>query len=235
MRLTVVGCAGSFPGPDSPASCYLVEAEETGPNGDRRTWRVVLDLGNGALGALQRYIDPLDLDAILLTHLHPDHCLDVCSLHVLHRYHPERGAEYTDAGPLHLYGPPDTERRLSLAYEADAAKQEDADGEWASGFRAGFHFHTLQEGHDVRVGPLRITPVPMCHPVPTFGLRVAGPAEDGTGEVTIAYTGDTDVCENLDTLAVGADVLLAEASFAHGRAEAPGLHLTGRQAGQVAG
>ena len=52
MRLTVVGCSGSLAGPDSPASCYLVEAEHEG-----RTWRVVLDLGNGALGPLQRHLD----------------------------------------------------------------------------------------------------------------------------------------------------------------------------------
>ena len=45
MRLTVIGCAGSFPGPDSPASCYLVEADG---------FRMLLDLGNGALGGLQR-------------------------------------------------------------------------------------------------------------------------------------------------------------------------------------
>ena len=45
MRLTVVGCSGSFAGPDSPASSYLVQAEDDG-----RTWSVVLDLGNGALG-----------------------------------------------------------------------------------------------------------------------------------------------------------------------------------------
>ena len=56
MRLTVVGCSGSYPGPDSPASCYLLEADDA----DGRTWRVLLDLGNGALGALQRYVDPLD-------------------------------------------------------------------------------------------------------------------------------------------------------------------------------
>ena len=45
MRLTVIGCSGSYPGPDSPASSYLVEAED-----DDRTWRILLDLGSGALG-----------------------------------------------------------------------------------------------------------------------------------------------------------------------------------------
>ena len=52
LRLTVVGCSGSYPGPASPASCYLLEAPD--PDRPGRTWRVLLDLGSGALGALQR-------------------------------------------------------------------------------------------------------------------------------------------------------------------------------------
>ena len=61
MRVTVVGCSGSFPGPDSPASCYLLEAEE---------FRLVIDLGNGALGTLQRFAGLFSIDAICLSHLH---------------------------------------------------------------------------------------------------------------------------------------------------------------------
>ena len=53
-KVTVVGCSGSYPGPESPASCYLLEADQDG-----RTYRILLDLGNGALGQLHRYADPL--------------------------------------------------------------------------------------------------------------------------------------------------------------------------------
>ena len=53
MRLTIVGCSGSYAGPASPASCYLVQEEQDG-----RTWSLLLDLGSGALGALQRHLDP---------------------------------------------------------------------------------------------------------------------------------------------------------------------------------
>ena len=83
VRLTVIGCSGSYPGPDSPASCYLLEQEHEG-----RTWRVLMDLGSGALGALQRYVDPLSIDAVLLSHLHADHCLDLCGYYVMRKYHP---------------------------------------------------------------------------------------------------------------------------------------------------
>ena len=87
MRLTIVGCSGSYPGPDSPASCYLLEAEHDDGSGSR-TWRVLVDLGSGALGALQRYADPLSIDAVLLSHLHADHCLDLAGFYVLRKYHP---------------------------------------------------------------------------------------------------------------------------------------------------
>ena len=75
MRLTVIGASGSYPGPDSPASCYLLEAEYEG-----RPWRLLVDMGSGALGVLHRYVDPASVEAVLLSHLHADHCLDLVSL-----------------------------------------------------------------------------------------------------------------------------------------------------------
>ena len=107
MRLTVVGCSGSYPGPDSPASCYLVEADHDG-----RTWRILLDLGSGALGALHRYVDPLAVDGVFLSHLHADHCLDLCGYYVMRKYHP------TGAQPqIPVWGPPGTAERMARAYD----------------------------------------------------------------------------------------------------------------------
>ena len=83
VKLTIVGCAGSFPSAESPASCYLIEAPYEG-----RTYRLVVDLGSGALGALQRYVDLRDVDAVALSHLHPDHCFDLSGLYVVSKYHP---------------------------------------------------------------------------------------------------------------------------------------------------
>ena len=80
MRVTVVGCAGSFPGPDSPASCYLLEAEG---------YRMVIDLGNGALGVLQRFAGLFSIDAICLSHLHADHCIDLGVYWVARQYSPD--------------------------------------------------------------------------------------------------------------------------------------------------
>jgi ribonuclease BN (tRNA processing enzyme) len=89
-----------------------------------------------------------------------------------------------------------------------------------------FEFH--EYAGPVEVGPLRIEPVRVAHPVPAFGLRVTAQGR------TLAYTGDTGPCDALDRLAAGADLLLAESSFRHGEDNPDDLHLTGREAGEVA-
>jgi ribonuclease BN (tRNA processing enzyme) len=206
MRLTVIGCSGSYPGPDSPASCYLLEQEEGG-----RTWRVLLDLGNGALGALHRYVDPLTIDAVLLSHLHADHCLDLCGYYVMRKYHP------TGHQPLiPVWGPDGTAERMARAYDLplDPGMTEEFD------FRA---WHG-----PVEIGPFAVTPVPVAHPVAAYGLRVEA------GGATLAYTGDTGPTPVLDELARDADLFLAEASFRTGEEVPPDLHLTGADGGAVA-
>jgi ribonuclease BN (tRNA processing enzyme) len=210
MRLTVIGCSGSFPGPASPASCYLLEADDAAG----RPWRVLLDLGSGALGPLQHHLDPRQVDAVLLSHLHPDHCLDLCGLYVARRYHPHA----TGTDQLTVYGPARTLDRLVHGY--------DLDGEADLG--AMLKVHQWQHGQPLSVGPFTVTPLRVEHPVEAYGLRIE---LDGA---VLAYTGDTDTCPALLDLARDADLLLAEASFQEGRDLTRGIHLTGRRAGEVA-
>jgi ribonuclease BN (tRNA processing enzyme) len=208
-----VGCAGSFPSPDSPASCYLVEADDA----DGRTWRLVLDLGSGALGPLQRHA-PLDgLDAVVLSHLHPDHISDICGLYVARRYRPGGPVP----GSLPVYGPAGTAERVRRMYGGDP-----------TGLAETFDVRELSDGRSVTLGPLTLTPYRVEHPVEAYGLRVE--AQAGRRTEVLAYTGDTDTCEGLLPLAKGADLLLAEASFQEGRDEARGVHLTGLRAGLAA-
>jgi ribonuclease BN (tRNA processing enzyme) len=200
MQVTIVGWAGSFPGPQSPASCYLIDT------GD---FRLVLDLGNGAVGALQQYTGLADVDAICLSHLHADHCIDMVGYSVFQNYHP--------AGPrprIPVYGPAGTQERLARALGSDHLGMSDA-----------FDFTTLAPG-PVEIGPLRLTAGRMSHPVETLGFRI-----EHAGQA-LAYSADTGPADELVRLAAGADVLLCEASFVDGPDLPPDLHLTARQAAE---
>jgi ribonuclease BN (tRNA processing enzyme) len=207
MRLTIVGCSGSYPGPDSPASCYLVEAEQGG-----RTWRLVLDLGNGALGALHRYADPFAVDAVLLSHLHADHCIDLTSYYVLRKYHPD-GAR----PPIPVYGPDGTPGRLARAYDLPKSP----------GMNEELIFHHFP-ADPFAIGPFTVTAVAVAHPVPAYAMRIEA---DGR---TLTYSGDTGVCPELVACARDADLFLCEASFLEGHDNPPDLHLTGAEAGSAA-
>jgi ribonuclease BN (tRNA processing enzyme) len=204
MRLTIVGCSGSFPGPGNAASCYLVEAEGH---------RVLLDLGNGALGALAGHINIYDVGAVLVSHLHPDHCFDLASFYVARRYHPD------GAFPrIPVFGSPGIGARLAQAYGMDRPE----------GMQLEFDFHEWSEGATYEVGPLRVTVARVAHPVECYAMRVE---HDGS---SLVYSGDTGASDALVSLAQGADLLLCEASFVEGADNPPALHLTGKQAGEHA-
>jgi ribonuclease BN (tRNA processing enzyme) len=172
---------------------------------------VLLDLGSGALGVLQRHIDPVTVDAVLLSHLHADHCLDLCGFYVLRKYHP--------TGPqprIPVWGPVDTAVRMAKAYDLD----EDP------GMNEEFDFRPYTGL--LQVGPFTVTATQVVHPVTAYGLRIQA---DGR---TLAYSGDTGTCPALVATARDADVFLCEASFVEGPFNPPDLHLTGAEAGRMA-
>ncbi|MPZ26194.1 MAG: MBL fold metallo-hydrolase [Micromonosporaceae bacterium] len=147
MRLTVLGCAGSFPGPESACSAYLVEAEG---------FRLLVDFGTGSLSALQRYAGLMAVDAILLTHLHCDHILDAVSFVVVRRYAP--GAPLP---PIPMYAPAGAPDRLAAAYSPDQSPLDDV-----------YTFYGLQPG-TFPIGPFTVTVDRVNHPVETYGVRLA--------------------------------------------------------------
>jgi ribonuclease BN (tRNA processing enzyme) len=202
MRLTVVGCSGSAPGPSSAASCYLVEHDG---------FSLLLDLGSGAFGALLAHVDPASVDAVYLSHLHADHCLDIAPFIVWHRY-----SGQSSGLPMPLYAPVGADRRLALAYDGDGAPIDDVFDVMAIGAGAW------------ELGPFEVTTARTAHPVECYAVRLRA------GGRSLVYTGDTGPCPEVVTLAAGADVLLAEAAYPEVEGLPPGLHLTGRQAGEHA-
>ncbi|GGM41048.1 MBL fold metallo-hydrolase [Longimycelium tulufanense] len=208
MILTILGCSGSVPGPNVPASGYLVEAGGT---------QAALDFGNGVLAALSARRDPFSLDALLLSHLHPDHCADMSALTVLRRYHPERRPGHR----LPVYGPVETADRLAAAY---APSDEERLGTDLSDV---FDFRVLDD-NTFRIGTLTVTTARVVHPCEAYGFRIE---HDGA---VLAYTGDTGTCSAVVELARDADLLLAEATWTHREDNPPDLHLSGREAGELA-
>jgi ribonuclease BN (tRNA processing enzyme) len=146
MRLTVLGCAGSFPGPESACSAYLVEADG---------FRLLVDFGPGSLSALQRYAGLHTIDAILITHLHCDHVLDACSYVVVRRYAPD--GPYP---PLPVYAPAGAPERIAAAYSTPDGPVDDV-----------YTFYGLQPG-TFPIGPFTVTVDRVSHPVETYGVRL---------------------------------------------------------------
>jgi ribonuclease BN (tRNA processing enzyme) len=197
VDLIVLGCSGSYGAPAGGAcSGYLVR------DGDTNIW---LDCGNGTFPRLQEHIAVEDLSAVVITHLHPDHCVDLYSLHVLVRYG-------SDVANLPVYAPPEAEQRLGALVN-----------DWGDAFV----WHTIDGAAKTTVGDLRLQFSRTDHPPPTFAVELA------SGEKRMVYTSDTGPGWSVDAFDPGADLVLSEATYLHDDRQSP-IHLSARQAGDAA-
>ena len=199
----MLGCAGTFPGPDSSCSGYLLEADG---------YRLVIDLGAGVLGQLQKHIGLLDVDAVYISHLHADHCIDLVAYSYARRYHPNGTPP-----ALPVYGPAGTRQRILDSYEAPPE----------NGLEDVYDFREVAPGAR-QLGPFTVTAARVNHPVECHGLRL-----EAAGR-SLAYSADTGESDVLVDLASGVDTFLCEASWASAQGQPPDIHLSGRQAGEHA-
>lgn len=201
MRLRVLGCSGTYPTPWSPSSGYVIEDA---------TASVWLDCGTGTFAALQQVRDYTSIDALVLSHLHSDHCLDIYPLYYALRFNPE-------ARRLPVYCPSGTEDQLAQLLVGDTACK----------LNYIFDFRYVKPGETVEVGDVRLDFAITDHPVPTHAVRAESP------EGILTYSADTGPGMDLDVFARDSDVLLCEASYQNNDCGAP-LHLTAEQAGEYA-
>ncbi|GKQ38829.1 MBL fold metallo-hydrolase [Streptomyces sp. A012304] len=201
MRLTVLGGCGAWPTATQACSGYLVEHEG---------FRLLVDPGYATFPRLLRYGGADTVDAVLVSHGHPDHCADLNPL--------LRARALSDAPPppLPLYAPPGA---------LDAVLALDRPGMLAGAH----HLREFTPGEGFEIGPFTVGTRLLPHFVPNAGLRIATP------DAVLVYTGDTGPSEEIPRLAEGADIFLSEATYAHQvpEADAPYL-LTARLAGRYA-
>lgn len=190
MRLTILGNNGPFPAPGGATSGYLLTSRET---------RICFDLGSGTLQRLTALMPPEELDALVLSHWHYDHCADVLAL----IYRLEACAQR----PLHVYAPVDETSLVRKAVQACGKMV----------------LHDIDDSVFI-VGDLRIQAFPARHPVTAVMYRVEGEGKVFcyTGD-TNTVEGLTDFADHADFLL--ADGLFTDAAWAEGKPHLSARHV----------
>lgn len=207
LRLTVLGCGTASPHPAWPASGYLIEWGETS---------ILLDVGQGVVRRLQRTMRPAELSAVIVSHMHADHYLDLVGLRYLFPW------GETASGRLRVHVPPGGRERI----DALAA----AISERAGFFDMSYAIDEYDPDASLAVGPLVVRFFPGRHYVPAWGVTVEAP--DGS---RLAYTGDTGPSDTVVDAVQGADLLLVEATLQEASDDDPERgHLTPQEAVSMA-
>ena len=202
MRLTVLGAGPAYSDrPGSSGACYLLSEGAT---------HILLDLGQGSFPRIFEHVRPADLAAIAISHLHPDHFIDLVPLRHYLRY------EFTPSLRIRVLGPSALADRLDALHAAPGFSAEALDTE------------TLGTGPH-RLGPLEITARLVTHTDESYAIRVAGPSGPG-----LVYSGDCGRGSDIAPLVQPGDIILTEVSFGPGPVP-PGVpHLDGPSAGRLA-
>ncbi|WP_175988267.1 MBL fold metallo-hydrolase [Bacillus sp. Marseille-Q1617] len=199
MKLTIIGHWGGYPKAGEASTGYLLEH-----NG----FTLLVDCGSGVLSHLQKYIDPTELDAVLISHYHPDHIADIGVLQhaLLIQYFLGKSK-----GTLPVYG-----------------HDEDAQGFKSLTYKQFMKAHPYNEKSELTIGPFSVTFVKTKHPVPCYGMRIEA---DGK---SIFYTADSSYKDSFVPFGKDADLLLCECNF-YGDMDASGAgHMTSLDAGKLA-
>jgi ribonuclease BN (tRNA processing enzyme) len=203
MRLTVLGAGPAYTDrPGATGACYLVSEGRT---------HLLLDLGQGSFPRIFEHIPPTDLAAVVISHLHPDHFIDLVSLRHYLRY------EFEPPRRIRVLGP------AALAARLDALH--------GYPFCEGVLDTEVLGAGPHRVGELEVTARLVTHTDESYAIRVAPASGAGPG---LVYSGDCGVAMDIAPLVVPGDTLLSEVSFGPGPVPAGVPHLDGGAVGELA-
>jgi len=204
VDLTVIGAGPSYTDrPLAVGAAYLLVADDH---------RLLLDMGHGSFAGLASRIDPARLDAIVVSHLHPDHFIDLVALRHYLRWEPPAGRRARVIAPAGLAG------RIDALHAEPGFTAEALDVE------------VLEAGR-CTAGPFVIDVARVTHTDSSFGFRVA---TDTRPEPGLVYSGDCGRAEDLEALIHPGDTLLTEVSFGPGPVPVGAVHLDGPMVGSLA-
>lgn len=197
LTVTVLGASGTYAGADGACTGFLVRSAGA---------TVLMDAGPGTLANLQHHVRPDQLDAVVLSHCHPDHWLELPVLRNALKY-------VLACHGVQLFCTAET---LDMAQHLTDGKLSDT-----------FVPHVITDGSTFEVADQRWRCSRTDHPVETMGLRV------DAGGRSLGYTADTGPGWSVGELG-RVDTVLSEATFLHDAPERNPVHLSARQAGQLA-
>lgn len=200
MKLTILGCMGGYPTKDVGTTAYLLTSDD---------FRLLIDVGSNALLSLEHHLDPLDLDALILTHYHADHIADLGVLQ--YTFQLKEPAEGKSKKILPIYGHTESEffRLLAMPEVSEGIAYAPEE--------------TLE------LGPFRIQFLKTIHPVPCYALRIE---EIATGKVFV-FGADSAYLAAFVPFAKDADLFLADANLFNGN-ERHHAHMTAGEVGAIA-
>ncbi|GBE23597.1 MAG TPA: MBL fold metallo-hydrolase [Actinobacteria bacterium] len=203
MRLTVLGSNGTFSTPGRPTSGYLIR------HADTRIW---VDTGPGTFAALQTVIDYRTIDAVVVTHVHADHSVDLFGFYHAVKYGPDGNA------PIPVFCPEGLQEQVTCYL---GGPEHDPAGT--------FDFRICDDGSAATVGSIGLKFSRTDHGVPTLAVRA-----EADGRVLV-YSSDTGPAGDWARLAERADLFVCEATYQGAAEDKPWpQHLTAAEAGEIA-
>ena len=201
MKIRVLGYYGGFPAKGIGTSGYLLTSGN---------YRLLIDCGSGVLLELEKYLDPIKLSAVILSHYHHDHTADVGVLQYYWQLHPKNRKEPV----LPIYG--NTEDPLNFGGLT-----------WMHSTKGVGYSATSR----LTLGPLTITFQRTHHPVPAFAMRIV---ERRTNQ-TLVFTADSNYFDQLAKFAKNADLLITDTNcYASQNQITPRWHMTSTECGELA-
>jgi ribonuclease BN (tRNA processing enzyme) len=217
VRITVLGKSPSWQDVDGACSGYLVEEQG---------FHLLVDCGNGVFSKLRRFVDYVDVDAVVISHLHADHFLDLVPFSYALTYAPRQQ-------PVPVDGWPGTDSPACPALHAPPGARDcfrRVVGAWGSEdlIENAFALREYDPAEVLHAGPLTVRFQPVPHFVPSHALEITS-ALDGGKRLT--YGADSSPSEELCAFARATDLLLIEATLARPERAGPRGQLTPGEAG----